>query len=52
MRAWVASAPAPTSMKGTRAPTAKNFVATAMPISPVMSSRAMIDQVTDQRPAA
>src|SRR5438128_1287678 len=32
-------------MCGTRAPTAKNLVATAMPICPVMISRAMIDQV-------
>src|SRR5882724_5589328 len=32
-------------MCGTRAPTAKNLVATAMPIWPVMISRAMIDQV-------
>src|ERR1700752_2551393 len=30
---------------GTRAPTAKNLVATAMPIWPVRGSRAMIDQV-------
>src|SRR4051812_32223350 len=30
---------------GTRAPTAKNLVATAMPIWPVSVSRAMIDQV-------
>jgi hypothetical protein len=32
-------------MCGTRAPTAKNLVATAMPIWPVEESRAMIDQV-------
>src|SRR4051812_3062028 len=37
--------PTPATMKGTRAPTAKKRVATAMPISPVMSSVAMIDQV-------
>src|ERR1700754_219818 len=30
---------------GTRAPTAKNLVATAIPIWPVRGSRAMIDQV-------
>src|SRR3954453_9207653 len=30
---------------GTRAPTAKNLVATAIPIWPVSGSRAMIDQV-------
>src|SRR5215207_4940186 len=50
MSACVASAPAPTSTYGTRAPTAKNFVATAIPTSPVMSSRAMIDQVTGSPP--
>src|ERR1700690_4262671 len=35
----------PGAMCGTRAPTAKNRVATAMPIWPVALSRAMIDQV-------
>src|SRR4051812_14390535 len=38
-------APTPAAMCGTRAPTAKNSVATAMPKWPVASSRAMIDQV-------
>src|SRR5215468_2934817 len=33
------------AMCGTRAPTAKNLVATAIPIWPVRGSRAMIDQV-------
>ena len=37
-------APMPAAMCGTRAPTAKNLVATAMPNWPV-ASRAMIDQV-------
>src|SRR3954469_6122350 len=37
--------PIPATMCGTRAPTAKNFVATAMPNWPVAGSRAMIDQV-------
>src|SRR6476619_5048243 len=37
--------PMPGAMCGTRAPTAKNLVATAMPIWPVRGSRAMIDQV-------
>src|SRR5689334_23218173 len=32
-------------MKGTRAPAAKNFVATAMPKQPVALSWAMMDQV-------
>src|SRR5262245_19386250 len=32
-------------MNGTRAPAAKNFVATAMPKQPVALSRAMIDHV-------
>src|SRR4051812_17476628 len=36
-------------MCGTRAPTAKNRVATAMPNWPVASSRAMIDQVILQK---
>ena len=42
------------AMYGTRAPTAKNFVATAMPNWPVALSRAMIDQVISKpyRPAA
>src|ERR1700741_3705761 len=35
----------PAAMCGTRAPTAKNLVATAMPIWPVALSLAMIDQV-------
>src|SRR5215207_1664898 len=35
----------PGAICGTRAPTAKNLVATAMPIWPVRGSRAMIDQV-------
>src|SRR5437868_5556330 len=35
----------PGAICGTRAPTAKNFVATAIPIWPVRESRAMIDQV-------
>src|SRR5258705_300181 len=35
----------PAAIYGTRAPTAKNRVATAMPNSPVAPSRAMIDQV-------
>src|SRR3569623_2787222 len=38
-------APKPAAMKGTRAPTAKKRVATAMPNWPVAGSRAMIDQV-------
>src|SRR5215471_11864106 len=38
-------APRPAAMKGTRAPTAKKRVATAMPNWPVTLSRAMIDQV-------
>src|SRR5262245_19977854 len=38
-------APTPAAMKGTRAPEAKNFVATAMPKRPVALSRAMIDHV-------
>jgi hypothetical protein len=38
-------APTPAAMNGTRAPAAKNFVATAMPKEPVALSRAMIDQV-------
>jgi hypothetical protein len=37
--------PKPAAMNGTRAPTAKKRVATAMPIWPVASSLAMIDQV-------
>src|SRR6266516_6748648 len=37
--------PIPAAICGTRAPTAKNLVATAMPIWPVVLSRAMIDQV-------
>src|SRR2546428_6868764 len=37
--------PMPGAICGTRAPTAKNLVATAMPIWPVRGSRAMIDQV-------
>src|ERR1700722_6823220 len=37
--------PLPAAIKGTRAPTAKNRVATAIPNSPVVLSRAMIDQV-------
>jgi hypothetical protein len=32
-------------MWGTSAPTAKNLVATAMPVRPVRSSRAMMDHV-------
>jgi hypothetical protein len=39
-------------MFGTRAPTAKNLVATAMPNWPVSLSWAMIDQVIAQRPVA
>jgi hypothetical protein len=43
----------PGAMCGTRAPTAKNLVATAMPNWPVAPSLAMIDQVISiQRPAA
>src|SRR5258707_11983811 len=38
-------APTPAAICGTRAPTAKNRVATAMPKWPVAESRAMIDQV-------
>src|SRR5262245_11583516 len=38
-------APTPAAMNGTRAPTAKNFVAIAMPKPPVALSRAMIDHV-------
>src|SRR5215470_14632735 len=38
-------APTPAAMKGTRAPEAKNFVATAMLKRPVDLSRAMIDHV-------
>src|SRR6185312_16148680 len=37
--------PRPGAICGTRAPTAKNRVATAMPIWPVRGSRAMIDHV-------
>src|SRR5260221_13915589 len=37
--------PIPAATCGTRAPTAKNLVATAMPNWPVAGSRAMIDQV-------
>src|SRR5206468_11024040 len=37
--------PIPGAICGTRAPTAKNLVATAMPIWPVEGSQAMIDQV-------
>src|SRR6185312_871273 len=37
--------PMPAAICGTRAPTAKNFVATAMPNWPVAPSLAMIDQV-------
>src|SRR3954467_2802707 len=37
--------PKPAAICGTRAPTAKNLVATAMPNWPVWGSRAMIDQV-------
>src|SRR5579864_7311638 len=37
-------------MWGTRAPTAKNFVATAIPIWPVALSLAMIDQVMELAP--
>src|SRR5690242_20750579 len=37
--------PTPAAICGTRAPTAKNFVATAMPNWPVALSLAMIDQV-------
>src|SRR5215475_3204239 len=43
--AWVATAPMPAAICGTRAPTAKNLVATAMAKSPLNLSRAMIDQV-------
>ena len=44
----------PGAMCGTRAPTAKNLVATAMAMRPVSRSRKMIDQVIAQRssPAA
>src|SRR5688572_32997402 len=35
----------PDAIRGTREPTAKNFVATAMPKCPVDGSQAMIDQV-------
>ena len=45
MKACEATAPTPVLMCGTIAPTAKNRVATAMPMRPVVSSRAMIDQV-------
>src|SRR2546423_1791226 len=45
MSACVAMAPMPAAMKGTRAPTAKNLVATAMAKLPVALSRAMIDHV-------
>src|SRR5215470_16742931 len=45
MNACEATAPAPVLMCGTSAPTAKNLVATAMPVRPACSSRAMIDQV-------
>src|SRR5882757_584068 len=38
-------APTPAAICGTRAPTAKKRVATAMPKWPVAESRAMIDQV-------
>src|SRR6476660_6758632 len=37
--------PKPAAIWGTSAPTAKNRVATAMPMWPVVLSRAMIDQV-------
>src|SRR5690349_16467327 len=42
----------PGAMCGTSAPTAKNFVATAIPICPSASSFAMIDQVIPINPSA
>src|SRR4249920_651562 len=39
----------PGAICGTRAPTAKNLVATAMPMWPVAGSRAMIDHVISYR---
>src|SRR5882724_13552954 len=42
--------PIPAATCGTRAPTAKNLVATAMPNWPVAESRAMIDQVISAYP--
>src|SRR6185369_117691 len=46
MKACVATAPTPVLMCGTIAPTAKKRVATTMPMRPVGSSLAIIDQVT------
>src|SRR5581483_8080304 len=43
-------APISGAMWGTRAPTAKNFVATAIPIWPFALSLAMIDQVMELAP--
>jgi hypothetical protein len=45
MKACEATPPAPVLICGTSAPTAKNLVATAIPMRPVGSSRAMIDHV-------
>jgi hypothetical protein len=45
MKACEAIAPTPVLMCGTNAPTAKNRVATIMPVRPLAASRAMIDQV-------
>ena len=44
--AWVATAPTPLLIQGTRAPRAKNLEAAAMPKAPVVLSWAIIDQVT------
>ena len=52
MNACEATAPTPVLMCGTIAPTAKKRVATTMPMRPVGSSRAMIDQVTASPPGA
>src|SRR4029077_7719802 len=43
--AWVPPAPFCGSMLGTRAPTAKNLVATAMAMRPLLRSWKMMDQV-------
>src|SRR5215213_505853 len=50
MSAWVQTAPFRGSTLGTRAPTAKNFVATAMAIRPLSRSWKMIDQVMRRLP--
>jgi hypothetical protein len=42
---WVATAPAPTAAHGTTEPTARNFDATATPISPARKSTATMEKV-------